>query len=55
VVSVLWKLKYYLYSILYKHWPDTREFITRTGELWNRWIKTVMILQQSILVSIIYA
>ena len=25
--------------IVYKHWPDTREFITQSGELWNRWIK----------------
>ena len=22
--------------IVYKHWPDTREFITRSVELWNR-------------------
>ena len=22
-----------------RHWPDTREFITRTVELWNRWIR----------------
>ena len=26
-------------SIVYKHWPDTRELITRTVELWNRWIR----------------
>jgi len=25
-------------SIVYKHWPDTCEFITQTVELWNRWI-----------------
>jgi len=24
--------------IVYKHWPDTQEFITRTVELWNSWI-----------------
>jgi len=23
--------------IVYKHWPDTCEFITWTIELWNRW------------------
>jgi len=23
--------------IVYKHWPDTRVFITRTVELWNWW------------------
>jgi len=25
--------------IVYKHWTDTHEFITRTVELWNRWIR----------------
>jgi len=25
--------------IVYKHWPDTHEFITQTVELWNRWIR----------------
>jgi len=25
--------------LLYKHWPDTRQFITRTVELWSVWIK----------------
>ena len=25
--------------IVYEHWTDTREFITRTAELWNRWIR----------------
>jgi len=25
--------------IVYKHWPDTCEFITQTIELWNRWIR----------------
>jgi len=25
-------------AIVYNHWSDTREFITRTVELWNRWI-----------------
>jgi len=25
--------------IVYKHWPETRVFITRTIELWNRWIR----------------
>jgi len=25
-------------SIAWEHWPDTREFITQTVELWNRWI-----------------
>jgi len=24
--------------IVYKHWPDTRKSITRTVELWNRWL-----------------
>ena len=24
---------------VYKHWPDTREFITQTVELWNKWIR----------------
>jgi len=23
----------------YEHWSETREFITRTIELWNRWIR----------------
>jgi len=27
------------YSIVNEQWPDTREFITRTVELWNRWIR----------------
>jgi len=27
------------WSIVYKHWPETREFITRTVELWKRWIR----------------
>jgi len=26
-------------GIVYKHSPETREFITRTVELWNRWIR----------------
>jgi len=26
-------------SIVYKHWPDTREIITRTVELCNTWIR----------------
>jgi len=26
-------------TIVNKHWPDSREFITRTVELWNRWIR----------------
>jgi len=25
-------------AIVYEHSPDTREFITWTVELWNRWI-----------------
>jgi len=25
--------------IVYKHWPAVRQFITRTVELWNRWIR----------------
>jgi len=29
----------WVYGIVYKHWPDTREFVTRTVELWNRWIR----------------
>jgi len=24
--------------IVYEHWPETREFITRTFGFWNRWI-----------------
>jgi len=24
---------------VWEHWPDTREFITRCAELWNRWIQ----------------
>ena len=28
-----------LHTIVYKHWPETREFITRTVEFWNRWIR----------------
>ena len=42
-------------KIAWKHWPDTCEFITQTVELWNRWIRLVMLLQQSIEhVSIVY-
>ena len=26
-------------SIVYKHWPDTPEFLTRTVELWYKWIR----------------
>ena len=26
------------YGFAWEHWPDTLEFITRTAELWNRWI-----------------
>jgi len=22
-----------------EHWPDTRKFITRSAEFWNRWIR----------------
>jgi len=29
----------YDYSIVYKHWSETHEFITQTVELWNRWIR----------------
>jgi len=29
----------FFWSIVYKHWPDTRAFITRNVELWNRWIR----------------
>jgi len=25
--------------IVDEHWPDTRDFITRNIELWNRWIR----------------
>mgnify|MGYP007133234786 FL=1 len=25
--------------IVYEHWPETHEFITRTVELWNKWIR----------------
>jgi len=28
----------WIHYIVYKHWPDTCEFITHTVELWNRWI-----------------
>jgi len=27
------------FDIVYTYWPDTREFITQTVELWNRWIR----------------
>jgi len=33
-INVIYKL-----AIVYKHWPGTREFITRTNELWNTWIR----------------
>ena len=26
-------------AIVYKHWPNTREYITWTDELWKRWIR----------------
>jgi len=26
-------------SIVWEHWPGTHEFITRSAELWNRWIR----------------
>jgi len=26
-------------GIVFEYWPETREFITRTFELWNRWIR----------------
>ena len=26
-------------GIVYKHWPETFEFITQAVELWNRWIR----------------
>jgi len=28
-----------LAGIVYEHWPEIRAFITRTIELWNRWIR----------------
>ena len=31
--------EYLNFGIVYEHWPETREFITRTVELWNRWIR----------------
>ena len=31
--------KHYLYQgIVWEYWPDTHEFITQSGEFWNRWI-----------------
>jgi len=24
---------------VYENWPETREFITQTVKLWNRWIR----------------
>ena len=33
------------YSV-YKHWPETREVITHTIELWNKWIRLHVLLQQ---------
>jgi len=32
-----WPLMYV--CIVYEHWPETRGFITRTIELWYRWIR----------------
>jgi len=29
----------YYSIIVYEHWPATREFITWTIVLWNRWIR----------------
>ena len=26
-------------GIAWEHWPDTREFITQSADLWNRWIR----------------
>jgi len=37
--NVLIKVLQYEYVIVYKHWPDTREFVTRIVELWNRRIR----------------
>jgi len=33
------KLDILIMCIVYKHWPVTHEFFTRTVELWNRWIR----------------
>ena len=38
LLNVNWDYKE-LMGIVYKHWPDTREFITQIVELWNRWIR----------------
>jgi len=31
-------LNHFGVNIVYEHWPNNREFITRTAEFWNRWI-----------------
>ena len=47
-----WLRRVEIVSIVYKHWPDSHGFITRTMELWNRWIR---LSQQSVEhVSIVY-
>jgi len=28
-----------LLSLVWEHWPDTREFITQTVKLWSTWIR----------------
>jgi len=37
--------------IVYKHWPDTREFITQTVELWTRWIIQYMYIDTKVFVT----
>jgi len=27
------------YCIVCEHWSDTREYITRSAKLWNKWIR----------------
>jgi len=33
IIYLLWT------SIVYKHWPETCDFIKQTIELWARWIR----------------
>ena len=51
----MWLGLFITMCFVWEHWPDTHECITQTVELWYRWIKSVVLLQQSIKhVSIVY-
>jgi len=38
-ISIVIRVHSIIEGIEWKHWPDILEFITRSAEFWNRWIR----------------